>query len=107
MVQFEIYLQVNNNNASSKRGESGYDPAYKYDCIYCILFENAIALTRNTELDLAGNETSQTHQRYGERSKSIIKRIPRKPGVSKGGQIVVTCVRMSVNSGVNSGYSIV
>lgn len=57
----KYFCKVNNTNASSKRRDSGYDPAYTYDAIFCILFDNEITLTRNIELDLTGNENFWVH----------------------------------------------
>ena len=85
----KILLKLNNNDLSPKRGEVGYDPAYKYDMIYRTIVDNVIALTRSAEMDLTGDETSWAHQGYGESGSNIIKRIQNKPGVSKGGQTVL------------------
>ena len=82
-------LKLNNNDLSPKRGEVGYDPAYKYDMIYRTIVDNVIALTRSAEMDLTGDESSWAHQGYGESGSNIIKRIQNKPGVSKGGQTVL------------------
>ena len=51
-------FKMNNNDKSPKHGESGYDPAYKYDLIFRTLVDNVIALTENAECDLTGDETS-------------------------------------------------
>ena len=82
-------FKMNNNDKSPKRGESGYDPAYKYDLIFRTLVDNVIALTQNAECDLTGDETSWAHQGYGESGTNLVKRIQGKPGVSKGGQTVI------------------
>ena len=82
-------LKLNNNDLSPKRGEVGYNPAYKYDMIYRTIVDNVIALTGHAEMDLTGDETSWAHQGYGESGSNLVKRIQNKPGVSKGGQTVL------------------
>ena len=87
--QLKRMFKLCNNDTAKKRGEDGYDPAYKYDFIYRTIVDNVIALTKKAELDLTGDETSWAHQGYGEKGSSLLTRIQNKPGVSKGGQTVI------------------
>ena len=82
-------FKLNNNDTANKHGDPGYDPAYKYDVVYCVVIDNCIALTKAGSLDLTGDETTWPHQGYGERGSNIVSRIMKNPGVSKGGQTVL------------------
>ena len=75
--------------SAQKRGSPEYDPAYKYDFIYKVLFHNVNALTKYAELDLTGDETTWGHGGYGEAGSGLTGRIRDKPGKTKGGQIVI------------------
>lgn len=59
-LQIKRVLKLNNNN-SPKRGQDGYDPAYKYDMLYDVLVHNVNAVTERAELDLCGDETTWGH----------------------------------------------
>jgi hypothetical protein len=87
--QLKRILKLNNNDTAKKQGEEGYDPCYKYDLIYKVIIANTIALTKNADLDLTIDETSWGHQGYGEKGGGNLFRIMNKPGVSKGGQLVI------------------
>jgi hypothetical protein len=86
-----------NNETAPKRGEPDYNPAYKYDMLYNVLIENLNAITEEAELDLCGDETLWGHGGFGEAGSGFIGQIINKPGVTKGGQIVmisdVHCIR--------------
>ena len=77
------------NNSAQKRGERGYDPAYKYDHIYRTIIDNLNAITERAELDLFGDETMYGHMGFGEPGSGLVARIMGKPGICKGGQIVL------------------
>jgi hypothetical protein len=77
------------NDLAPKRGETGYDPAYTYDYIFCTIIDNLNSLTGRAELDLCGNETTYGHMGCGELGSGLVARIMGKPGISKGGQIVL------------------
>ena len=78
-----------NNEAVPKKGQPGYDPAYKYDYLYKVLIHNVNALTKTAELDMTGDETTWGHGGFGEAGSGLTGRIQGKPGVSKGGQTVI------------------
>ena len=78
-----------NNDTAPKRGEDKYDPAYKFDLIYKVIVNNVNNITKHASLDLCGDETTWGHAGYGEAGSGITGRIMNKPGISKGGQIVV------------------
>ena len=82
---------MNNNDTAKKRGEEGYDPSYKYDMIYRTIVENVLALTKDGELDLTGDETTWGFQGYGEKDAKVVFRVSGKPGITKGGQTVIVC----------------
>ena len=65
------------------------DPAYKYDMLYRVLFANVNAVSKFLEMDLCGDKTTWGHQGYGEAGSGLMGRIVGKPGITKGGQIVM------------------
>jgi hypothetical protein len=88
-LQIKRVIKLCNNETAPKRGEPGYNPAYKYDMLYDVLIENLNAITEEAELDLCGDETTWGHGGFGEAGSGLIGRIINKPGVTKGGQIVM------------------
>ena len=81
--------KLNNNDTAKERGHDEYNPCCKYDLVYKVLVHNTIAITKQGELDLTGDETTWAHQGYGEKGAKNLWRVAGKPGVSKGGQTVV------------------
>ena len=86
-LQIKRAIKINDNSTAIKKGEEGYDPAYKYDFIWRVLFHNINAMTKNADLDQCGDETSWGHAGYSD----VTSKIHNKPNVSKGGQTVITC----------------
>ena len=72
-----------------KRGEEGYDPAYKYDYVFNTVVHNTNCLTLYASLDLVGDESSYAHQGHGETDTGLVSLIRNKPSVSKGMQTVI------------------
>jgi hypothetical protein len=79
------------NDKAKKKGEPGYDPAYKYDFIFNTIISNVNAITKYACQDLCGDETTYAHEGYGEKDTALVKRILNKPGVTRGGQVVLVC----------------
>jgi hypothetical protein len=88
-LQIKRCIKLCNNETAPKRGEPAYNPAYKYDMLYNVLIENLNAITAEAELDLSGDETTWGHGGFGEAGSGLIGRILNKPGITKGGQIVM------------------
>jgi hypothetical protein len=88
-LQIKRVIKLCNNDGVPKRGQEGYDPAYKYDMLWNILFANINSITKHAELDLCGDETTWGHGGFGEAGSGLVGRIMGKPGISKGGQIVM------------------
>jgi hypothetical protein len=88
-LQIKRTIKLCDNDSAPKRGENGYDPAYKYDYIYRTIIDNLNSLTERAELDLCGDETTYGHMGFGEPGSGLVARIMGKPGISKGGQIVL------------------
>ena len=88
-LQIKRVVKLCNNQAAPKRGMEGYDPAYKYDMLWYVLFANVNAISKHAELDLCGDETTWGHGGFGEAGSGLVGRIMGKPGISKGGQIVM------------------
>jgi hypothetical protein len=65
-LQIKRVMKLCNNQAAPKRGVEGYDPAYKYDMLWYVLFANANAIkNKHAELDLCGDETTWGHEVLG------------------------------------------
>jgi hypothetical protein len=88
-LQIKRTYKLCNNDISPKRGEPGYNPAYKYDMLYDTLIHNINQMTEFAESDQCGDETTWPHGGFGEAGSGLMGRIMGKPGVTKGGQIVV------------------
>ena len=64
-LQIKRVIKLCNNESSPKRGQLGYDPAYKYDLLFKVLINNVNALTAKAELDQCGDETTWGHGGFG------------------------------------------
>src|SRR5210317_1896359 len=87
--QIKRILKLNNNYESPRRGEEGYDPAYKFTKIYDVCVHNTNAVTKTADLDLCGDESTWGFMGYGEYGSGLVSGIIGKPGVSRGGQFVI------------------
>lgn len=67
-----------------KKGEVGYNPAYKYDYQWKVLINNINAMTFEAELDQCGDETTTGHNAFGEQGTGLVSHVMNKPGVTKG-----------------------
>jgi hypothetical protein len=88
-LEIKRVYKMCNNLTSKRRGEEGYDPAYKYDYLYDVLIHNVNAVTRDAGLDLCGDETTFGFNGWGEAGSGLLGLIMNKPGITRGGQIVV------------------
>jgi hypothetical protein len=88
-LQIKRVLKLNNNQTSPKRGQEGYNPAFKFDLLYDVLISNLNAVTKYADLDQCGDETTWGHGGYGEAGSGLAGRIMGKPGITRGGQIVI------------------
>ena len=84
-------MKLCNNKDAPKCGDTNYDPVYKFDFIYKAIFHNFNYTTKLADLEQSGYETTWGHGGFGEKGSILIGRIIGKPGISKGGQIVITC----------------
>ena len=80
------------NEGSKKRGEDGYDPAYKFDKLYKSMVHNVNAITKKADEDAVVDESTWGHAGYGESGTGVTGRLRNKK-VSKGGQVVITTDR--------------
>jgi hypothetical protein len=81
---------LSDNDIEPKRGEPGYNPAYKYDYLFKVLNSNINKLSAKADADLCGDETTILVNTFGESEGcDLIKRVKGKPGVTKGAQIVL------------------
>ena len=90
-LQLKRIYKLCDNDQAPKKGQDNYNPAYKYDYLFCCIVENMNAITRRADLDLCGDETTYATQAYGEAGTNLVSRRVGKPGVTKGGQIVLLC----------------
>jgi hypothetical protein len=56
--QIKGVFKMNNNLTSPGRGQPGYDPAGKFDLIFCTLVHNMNYFTLRAELDAAADEST-------------------------------------------------
>jgi len=54
------------NNYVPKKGQTGYNPAYKYDYAWQCSIHNINAMTCEADSDLCGDETTVGHNAFGE-----------------------------------------
>ena len=89
-LQIKAVIKLNDNRAtSSTRGTTGdddYDPCAKYDLVFKCLVGNVNAIRKRAALDLCLDETTWANIGY---SGEALYRIHGKPGVNKGGQMVI------------------
>lgn len=81
-------IKLNDNATSIKKGKPGFNPVYKFDYLYDCLVSNTNSICDRAELDLCGDETTYPFGGFGEAGSGLISRV-KKPGISKGGQIVI------------------
>jgi hypothetical protein len=87
--QIKRVMKLINNQSSPKHGEEGYNPAFKFDMLYDVLISNLNVVTRYAKSDQCGDKTTWGHGDYGKAGSGLAGRIMRKPGITRGGQIVV------------------
>jgi len=87
--QIRKIIKLNDNDKALKKMEEGYNPAYKYDFIFRCVVDNINEITHQADLDQYGNETTFGFMGYGETGTSFVSRIIGKPGISRGGQLVL------------------
>ena len=87
-LQIKRVIKLCDNNFAKKRGEPGYDPAYKFDYIWKCLCHNTNFNTDKAPLDLSADETSYATGAMGPKFAGMIVVLHNKK-VSKGGQAVV------------------
>jgi hypothetical protein len=79
-----------NNNEHPKKGEEGFDPAYKMQLPMKVLIENVTALTKKTCDDQCIDEMSFSFGGFGPGGTGLIDNIQGKVGCLRGGQIVLS-----------------
>jgi hypothetical protein len=73
----------------TKKGDNGYNPGYKFDYIFKCIIINMNELSHSSDLDLCGDETTWAHNGFGKAGTGLLVQVMGKPGVTKGGQIVL------------------
>ena len=90
-LQIKRCYKLCDNSTAIKPGLPGYNPAYKYDYLFEVICENINALSESADLDLCCDKTTMAHQGPGEAECDLWRRVSKKPGVTKGSQIVLLC----------------
>ena len=88
-LQLKRVYKLCDNSKAPKKGEIGYDPAYKYDYIYKCLIANVNEMTLLGDLDLCGDETTCGQGGFGEAGSGILARRQNKPSITFGIQTVI------------------
>ena len=84
-----VYKICLNSCEESQRTSNLYDPAYKFRYIFDVIVHNTNQITEEASLDLCGDETTWGFNGFGERGAGLLTHILNKPGVTKGGQVVL------------------
>ena len=87
-LEVKRVMKLCDNSTAPKRGDPGYDPAFKYDYIFKTIVHNTNAITRNAGADLCCDETTFGHMGFGPSDTGLLVRQKNKM-VSKGCQIVL------------------
>ena len=86
--QLKRSFKLCHNNSEKKRGEEGYNPAYKYDLIYKAMVNNTKVITKYADENQTVDETTWGHAGYGEAGSGLTGRLMNKK-VNKGGQTTI------------------
>ena len=87
-LEVKRVMKLCDNSTAPKKGQPGYDPAYKYDYIFKCIVHNTNAITFKAGLDLCGDETTFGHMGFGPSDTGLLVRQKNKM-VSKGCQLVL------------------
>ena len=87
--EIKRFIKLCNNDKGRKRGEPGYDPAYKFDLPYRVLVDNTNTITAKADENLTIDETSWPHCGYGEAQSGICGRLSQNKKIVKCGQTVI------------------
>ena len=71
-LQLKRIYKLCDNDQAPKKGQDNYNPAYKYDYLFCCIVENMNAITRRADLDLCQDETTYATQAYGEAGTNLV-----------------------------------
>jgi hypothetical protein len=82
-------IKLCDNKTAHPRGHAQYDPAYKYRFICDVLCDNTNYMTKLMSRNLCMDETTWAFGAFAEAGTNICRRIPNKPGITKGGQTVM------------------
>jgi hypothetical protein len=88
-LQIKHTYNLNLNSTTAKRGQEGYDTAYKYDYIYDAVIKNVTYFTKYADQDLCDGETSWAHIGYGETESGVDGCVMGKPGMTQSGKTVI------------------
>ena len=89
-LEIKRTIKLCNNLTAKKRGEDGYNPAYKHDMTFKTIVHNVNAISLYANPDQCGDETSYGFQGWGEPASGLVYLINNKPEITKGMQTVIT-----------------
>ena len=84
-------IQLCNKDAEESRDQEVYNPAYKFDLPYKVLFANTNAISEKTDDNQVINESSWPHSGYVETGSVICRILSQNKNFSKGG-FTVLCI---------------
>ena len=64
-AEIKRHVNLNVNGIAPKRGESNYNPAYKYDLIYKAIVLNTNSLSLKADENQVIDETTRGHRGFG------------------------------------------
>jgi len=88
-LELKRCVKLCNNLTVPKKGQEGYNPAYKYDLIFDTIIKNVNAFTLYANPDQCGDETSFAQQGFGEPGTRLLYYVRGKPNITKGMQTVI------------------
>ena len=80
-------LKLCDFRSETKRGDANYDPTQKYRLPWDVLVYNLNQFVEVADKDLTGDESSWPSEAYSDMHGLV----PNKPGMSKGGALIVKC----------------
>ena len=84
-VDIKSCMKLCDHSQETKRGDDGYDPTQKYRLVWDVFVYNLNQFIEKADVDLTCDETSWSNESYAD----VQGGIKGKPGVSKGGVLIV------------------
>ena len=82
-IQIKRVKKLCNNKTAKNKGQGGCNPIYKFDYILKCLIHNINFLTKQSKLDIYGDDRIWATESYGEAGSGLTGIIANKPGITK------------------------